>query len=100
MHLGVGWVGSYNAELLNPYYSNQTAWLDFKQHFRSAIPLQTSFLQYGLAKTVCLLFKCILGVEKHQKIKIYHSYMNVGIISSRQFWAYVTRHSPIILNQK
>ena len=27
------------------------------------------------------------GVEKHRKIKISHSYMIVGVISSRQFWA-------------
>ena len=41
---------------LNPYYSNQCDMAQLQS---------SSFLHYGLAYTVCLLFKYIWGFEQH-----------------------------------
>ena len=50
-------------------------WLNLKHFLFGVRTLQTSsFLHYSLGYTLCLLFKCILGVEKHRKLKISHSY--------------------------
>ena len=57
----------------------------FLSFFSCEDALQTSsFLHYGLAYTICLLFKCIWGVGKHIKTL----QMNVSMISGRQFWTH------------
>ena len=87
------WTITYNAELLNPYYSNHCNMAQLQlNNFFLAYHSTSSFLHYGLLYTVCLLFKCIWGLRNISKYKLL-----VGMISSRQFWAHVTRHRKIFL---
>ena len=63
-----------NVVIMQKYWTHITlikpTCLNFKQHFLFGVPLQTSsFLDYSLAYTVCLHFKCIWGLRNMSKDK-------------------------------